>query len=157
MFCRNCGRELTGTPELCLSCGARPLAGNSFCYACGVETSPLAEICVKCGVRLAKAGDLNASSKSRLITTLLAWFLGTFGVHRFYLGKIKTAVGMLVLNILFWVILISMLATPYPVEDAFWVLPVLCIAAVGIWAFVDFIMAVAGIMKDREGKVIKNW
>ena len=55
MFCRNCGKELTGTPEICLGCGAKPLAGNSFCHACGAETNPLAEICIKCGVRLAKA------------------------------------------------------------------------------------------------------
>lgn len=50
MFCRNCGKELTGAPEICLGCGAKPLAGNSFCQACGAETNPLAEICVKCGV-----------------------------------------------------------------------------------------------------------
>ena len=26
MFCRNCGKELIGTPEICPNCGAR---GNS--------------------------------------------------------------------------------------------------------------------------------
>ena len=40
------------------------------------------------------------SSKSRLATTLLAFFLGSFGAHRFYLGKIGTAVTMLVLTII---------------------------------------------------------
>ena len=50
MFCRNCGKELTGTPEICVGCGARPLVGSSFCQTCGAETNPLAEICVKCGV-----------------------------------------------------------------------------------------------------------
>ncbi len=56
MFCRNCGKELTGTPEICLGCGAKPLAGSSFCQACGASTDPLAEICIKCGARLTKAG-----------------------------------------------------------------------------------------------------
>jgi hypothetical protein len=27
----------------------------------------------------------------------------------------------------------------------------------GIWALIDFIMAVAGVMKDKDGKLIKNW
>jgi predicted amidophosphoribosyltransferase len=44
MFCRNCGKELTGTPEICMNCGARPLVGSSFCHACGAETNPLAII-----------------------------------------------------------------------------------------------------------------
>jgi len=29
--------------------------------------------------------------------------------------------------------------------------------AVGIWAFVDFIFAVIGRMKDKEGKLIQKW
>ena len=35
------------------------------------------------------------SSKSRLAITLLSFFLGGFGAHRFYLGKIGTAIAML--------------------------------------------------------------
>jgi len=27
----------------------------------------------------------------------------------------------------------------------------------GIWALIDFIMAIAGMMKDKDGKVIKDW
>jgi len=27
----------------------------------------------------------------------------------------------------------------------------------GIWATVDFVFAVAGIMRDKEGRLIKNW
>jgi TM2 domain-containing membrane protein YozV len=68
------------------------------------------------------------SPKSRLAVALFAWFLGGFGAHRFYLGKIGTAIAML-----------------------------LTLGGLGIWALIDFIMAVAGVMKDKEGKVIKNW
>ena len=68
------------------------------------------------------------SPKSRLAVTLLAWFLGGFGAHRFYLGKIGTAIAM-----------------------------IFTLGGLGIWALVDFIMVVAGVMKDKEGKVIKNW
>ena len=42
----------------------------------------------------------DVSPKSRLATSLLAWFLGHFGAHRFYTGKIGTAVMMLVMGVL---------------------------------------------------------
>ncbi len=155
MFCRNCGKELTGTPEICVGCGARPSAGNSFCSACGAETNPLAEICIKCGVRLVKAGAVDISPKSRLVTTLLVvLFVGTLGAHRFYLGKIGTAVAMLLLTIVGYILMGVGVAT------YLWGITVfgyLSIIAVGIWAFVDFIFAVSGNMRDKEGKLIKNW
>ena len=68
------------------------------------------------------------STKSRLATTLFAFFLGEFGAHRFYLRKWGTAIAML-----------------------------LTCGGLGIWALVDFIFAVSGKMKDKEGKVIKDW
>jgi len=154
MFCRNCGKELIGAPEICIGCGAKPLAGNSFCQACGAATDPLAEICMKCGVRITKAAAADVSPKSRLAATLLAWFLGIFGAHRFYLGKTGTAVVMLVLGISYWLFyILGMALAAAPLI----VLGVLCIVAVGIWAFIDFIFAVSGNMRDKEGKLIKNW
>ena len=68
------------------------------------------------------------SPKSRLATTLLAYFLGVFGAHRFYLGKVGTAIAML-----------------------------LTLGGLGIWTLIDFVMAIAGAMKDKEGRPIKNW
>jgi TM2 domain-containing membrane protein YozV len=68
------------------------------------------------------------SPKSRLAVVLFAWFLGCFGVHRFYLGEIGLGLLMLI-----------------------------TLGGLGIWALVDFIMAVAGVMKDKDGKLIKNW
>jgi len=55
MFCRNCGKELTGTPEICTNCGPTPMAGTSFCPGCGVPTTPLTETCINCGARVAGA------------------------------------------------------------------------------------------------------
>ena len=68
------------------------------------------------------------SPKSRLAVALFAWFLGVLGIHRFYLGKIGTGIAML-----------------------------LTAGGLGIWALIDFIMAVAGSMKDKDGLPIKNW
>jgi TM2 domain-containing membrane protein YozV len=129
MFCRNCGKELIGTPEICINCGAKPLVGSSFCHNCGAKTSPTAEFCTKCGAKLGvKTLDTNISEKSRLAVTLLAWFLGQFGIHRFYLGKIGTGILMIITA-----------------------------GGLGIWQIIDFIYAVTGNMKDKEGKLIKNW
>jgi TM2 domain-containing membrane protein YozV len=133
MFCRNCGKKLKGTPEICLGCGAKPLIGSSFCQACGAKTNALAEYCLKCGAKLgAKPTDSDVSEKSRLITTLLcalpAYFFSVAGIHRFYLGKIGTGILML-----------------------------LTLGGLGIWTLIDFIYVVSGNMKDKEGKLIKNW
>ncbi len=135
MFCRNCGKELTGTPEICMNCGARPLAGNSFCHACGAKTNALAEMCIKCGARLGKKASVatgEVSEKSRLTTTLLcilpAWAVGVAGIHRFYLGKIGTGIAMLI-----------------------------TLGGLGVWTLIDLIYVASGNMKDKEGKLIKNW
>jgi hypothetical protein len=40
MFCRNCDKELTGAPEICVNYGAKPMADISFCPWCGVPTTP---------------------------------------------------------------------------------------------------------------------
>jgi len=76
---------------------------------------------------------------------LFAWFLGIFGAHRFYIGKTETAVTMLVLGLIGFATL--------------WLFPLgmILLIVVGIWAFVDFIIAVTGNMRDREGKLIQKW
>jgi len=63
--------------------------------------------------------------RNRMVAALLAFFLGLFGVHRFYLGRTASGVVMLVLTCT----IIGAIVT-------------------GIWAFVDFIRYL--IMSDRE-------
>lgn len=91
MFCRNCGKELTGSPEICLGCGARPLQGIDFCQHCGAPTTPLTEICVNCGMRVAKSGKASASSGSGSLTAggVLVIICGALGI----LGGLANAIG----------------------------------------------------------------
>ena len=76
MFCRNCGKQLIGTPEICINCGAKPLAAASFCPACGTPTTTAAVYCVKCGAGLQITAASSTTGKSKIAAVLLAVFLG---------------------------------------------------------------------------------
>ncbi len=92
----------------------------------------------------AQTASENISPKSRLATTLLAFFLGEFGAHRFYIGKIGTAVVMLVLTIIGY-------------ATCWLLIGFIPLAIVWVWNLIDFIMAVAGKMKDKDGLLIEKW
>ena len=64
----------------------------------------------------------------RLVALLLAWFLGVFGAHRFYVGKTGTAVAM-----------------------------IFTIGGLGVWALIDFIMIAAGSFTDIDGHPVTVW
>jgi len=74
------------------------------------------------------------SSKSRLATTLLALFLGGFGVHRFYVGKVGSGIVMLILTCTIIGAIVS-----------------------GIWALIDLIVAISGQFRDADNYRIANW
>lgn len=114
-----------------------------FCPKCGKETAGSPVFCASCGARLVE--EANVSPKSRLATSLFAWFLGQFGAHRFYTGKTETAVLMLVLGVLGWATI--------------WIfaLGLVFLIPVWIWSLIDFIFAVSGSMIDDQGRAIKNW
>lgn len=61
------------------------MSGMVFCRGCGKEIHESARACPNCGATQSASvqGD-----KSRIAAALLAFFLGGFGVHKFYLGKI---------------------------------------------------------------------
>ena len=68
------------------------------------------------------------SSKSRLVALLFCIFLGIFGVHRFYLGKIGTGILM-----------------------------ICTLGGFGIWVVIDFILIALGSFRDKEGKRVLKW
>jgi len=122
-----------------------------FCPKCGKETPDNQAFCASCGAPLTEAAKQEAaapaagiSPKSRLATTLLAWFLGSFGAHRFYIGKTGTAIVMLVLSIVGWA--------------TFWlIIGFVFLGIVWVWQLVDFIFAVVGKMTDKDGLLIEKW
>jgi TM2 domain-containing membrane protein YozV len=62
---------------------------HKFCAACGERLDYLAEICPKCGVRQPRFPESMAYGgiSRKIAAAIFAILLGTFGVHKFYLGK----------------------------------------------------------------------
>lgn len=82
------------------------------------------------------------SDKSKAAVALFAFFLGTFGIHRFYVGKVGSGLAML-------------LMTVFGIFTAFIIVGFFLIAASSIWALVDFIMALCGAFTDQYGRYVK--
>ncbi len=108
----------------CPKCGSVVYNGMPNCTSCGQplvwQTQP--------PVAAQAPNTEYISPKSRLAVTLLAYFLGVFGAHRFYVGKIGTGIAML-----------------------------FTLGGLGIWALIDFIIAIVGGFKDSDGLPIKKW
>lgn len=67
------------------------------------------------------------SEKDWLVTLLLSVFVGSLGIHRFYVGKIGTGI-----------------------------LQLITVGGCGIWTLIDIIMIATGNFKDKDGNEIKN-
>ncbi len=96
------------------------------------------------GLRVAAIRQGEISPKSRRTTTLLALFLGVFGAHRFYTGQTRTAIVMLSLSIVGAATAWFVVGIPF----------ILCVSA---WALLDFISAIAGVARDNQCRIVRNW
>jgi len=107
-FCSNCGSELLEGADGCVKCGK--LVGSvktgeniaksgttKFCSNCGSEVAEGADMCMKCGKLVNTQKAVSSESKSKLVAGLLAFFIGSFGVHNFYLGDNKKGIIHIVL------------------------------------------------------------
>ena len=91
MFCRNCGKEVSQNAVACMNCGCAPTIGDKFCPNCGQAINKGQVVCIKCGTALNQAQQTTQGTKSRTTAALLAFFLGAFGAHEFYLGNMASA------------------------------------------------------------------
>ena len=68
------------------------------------------------------------SPRSFIATWMFAWLLGFLGVDRFYLGKVGTGIVKL-----------------------------LTIGGLGIWWLIDLILTLAGVQRDKEGRLLPDF
>ena len=99
-FCKNCGEPyMTDEAVMCVKCGVAKGQGTNYCQNCGKPVAPNADVCLNCGVRVTN-NAAPANAKSKMAAGLLGIFLGSFGVHNFYLGYTSKAVTQLVLSLI---------------------------------------------------------
>lgn len=118
-----------------------------YCEYCGSKLND-ATVCPYCGAPVKKK-TINTSettyenngiysSRNRLVVALLAFFVGTFGVHNFYLGYKGRGIAQLLLT---------------TVGTIFFIGPFIS----GVWAFVDTILYLfVNDKKDADGKVLRG-
>ena len=112
-FCKHCGRNVEKDSEIsfCTSCGKQIKNGSLFCKHCGAKIAEAAVICTHCGCQVEEtpkveqpnivinntnpnantninAAMLGIRERNKWIALALCFFLGFFGAHKFYEGKI---------------------------------------------------------------------
>lgn len=133
MYCRHCGEQMDPNAAICVKCGYAKGTGNEYCQNCGQAVTPGAAVCVSCGASLNGANAAVGEQKSKLVAVLLCFFLGSIGIHDFYLGYTKYGVIKIVLAC--------------------------CTAGTvsGIWALIDFVRLLIGsIHTDANGVELKK-
>lgn len=139
MFCAKCGAEIKSGSKVCTECGALQ-DGAVFCKHCGAAIEKDCIVCPKCGKQVGEVKveqpnivinntNNNQSSayavatgcgrmRSKWVAFLLCFFLGFFGAHKFYEGKVGMGIIYIFTVGLFgigWIFdLISILLKPNP-------------------------------------------
>lgn len=73
---------------------------SKFCSNCGAEIKEGANVCLNCGKMVESEVTVDPNAKSKMAAGLLGIFLGSLGIHNFYLGYTGKAVAQLLITIL---------------------------------------------------------
>ena len=83
MFCKQCGKPIEDGEELCAECKAAANANNNTTYSAPNQNFNT------------NNSNSNPNGKSKIAAGLLGIFLGSLGVHNFYLGYTGKAIAQL--------------------------------------------------------------
>ena len=122
-FCKHCGKQINATATFCTHCGKSQTATASAPKAQPQQPAqPVVQV----------------EQKSKLVAGLLAIFLGTLGIHNFYLGNTQKAVLQLVITIIAGWIGVGLIVTQ-------------------VWALIEAIQLFTGSIKvDGKGVPLKD-
>lgn len=84
---------------------------SKYCVKCGEKLEEDVKFCPKCGtfvgqeqsVNHSANNTVNSNSKSKIAAGLLGIFLGSLGIHNFYLGYNSKAIAQLILTMVGWI------------------------------------------------------
>jgi len=144
MYCKNCGSAMEQGAAVCVNCGVQAGQGMNYCINCGNPLQPGAAVCMSCGFAANSGVKAPAmpGAKSKMAAGLLGIFLGSLGVHNFYLGYTGKAVTQLCLT------LAAFILTPctFGISAIIYLGP-------WIWSLIEGIMILTGsINTDADGK-----
>lgn len=141
MFCKSCGKNIPDGSAICPECST-PLGNTKFCSHCGSVIDADCVICPKCGKQVGQVkteapnivinnsnSNVNTNvnsvngaggrAKNKWVSLLLCLFLGVFGGHKFYEGRIGAGIlylltaGLLGIGVLIDFIAILLKPNPY--------------------------------------------
>lgn len=114
-----------------------------YCTNCGEKLEESTKVCPYCGTKTPNYGSTSQQqyhpmAKSKIAAGLLGIFLGTWGVHNFYLKRNSQAVAQLLLGTLGMLVIVG---------------PIIS----GIWGLIEGIFILAGEIKvDGEGIPLRD-
>ena len=171
MFCGNCGKEVGGADQFCGSCGSKtvqPVPAQSQQQAQLAYQPPLEQyapptppgyVHQQHGASAHPVYQLRANSqlgyvlKEKRTALQLCLFLGWFGVHRFYVGKIQMGMymfGLGAIPTMFFIFAILF-------ADVFFIYLAGGIAIpIFIWWLIDLILICKDKFTDQDGRPLRK-
>lgn len=183
-FCKHCGKQISEDFKLCPYCGEKVEEEilEISCQFCGKTIKSDFKVCPYCGNNPNHkrenyntenranyySNNYEVSSKSGIACSILCLFLGGFGVHRFYAGRIISAVILLLLTSIGIVLSIINIVYNYNginifFDNIFDSVLFLFVTFIGlfisistvIWTKIDIVLIILGKFKDSKGRYIK--
>lgn len=71
-----------------------------YCINCGKEVEEGQNVCLNCGRTINQTNNTQQEGKSKMVAGLLGIFVGSLGIHNFYLGYNNKGLTQLLITVL---------------------------------------------------------